>query len=95
MAKTEKTEDQTQEQEQTEAPVVEQEAPKEKMITVRLPIIPGVEKQEAVFVSVNDREWVVPRGIDMELPECAVEVLRHSEDMQIEAIRYQFEKNQQ
>ena len=61
----------------------------EKLVKIRLPIIPGKEKQEAQFVRVNNRTWVIPRGVEMEVPECVVEVLRHSEDMQLEALKYQ------
>lgn len=57
----------------------------EKKVKIRLPLIPGAEKQEALFVGVNDREWVIPRGKEMEVPECVVEVINHSEEMQIQA----------
>jgi hypothetical protein len=57
----------------------------EKMVKIRLPLIPGAEKQEALFVSVNDREMVIPRGKTVEVPECFAEVIDHSEEMQIQA----------
>ena len=57
----------------------------EKMVKIRLPLIPGAEKQEALFVSVNDREMVIPRGKTVEVPECFAEVINHSEEMQIQA----------
>ena len=57
----------------------------EKMVKIRLPLIPGAEKQEALFVSVNDREMVIPRGKTVEVPECFAEVISHSEEMQIQA----------
>jgi len=61
----------------------------EKKVRIRLPIVPGVAKQEAVFVGCNTRTWVIPRGVEMEVPECVVEILQHSEDAQLEAMRFQ------
>ena len=60
-----------------------------KMVKIRLPIIPGQAKQEALFVGCNTRTWVIPRGVEMEVPECVVEILQHSEDAQLEAMRFQ------
>lgn len=61
----------------------------EKMVTIRLPIIPGKEKQEAQFVRVNDRTWVIPRGVPYTVPECVREVLENAEDAQAQALKYQ------
>ena len=52
---------------------------KEKMVKIRLPITK--DKTSDVFISVNNRTWLVQRGVEVELPECAVEVLRHQEEM--------------
>lgn len=50
----------------------------EKMVKVR---IPRTRKdQEDVFVSVNMRTWLVKRGVEVEVPECVAEVLRHQEE---------------
>ena len=76
-------------EEQTPAPVVEQEPPREKLVRIRLPLIPNVEHQEAQFVSCNGRDYVIPRGVDMEVPECIVEILRNSENAMLEAYRYE------
>lgn len=76
MAETKKT--------QTNEPAAEQE----KMVTIRLPLIPGVDKQEALYVGVNDRSWVIPRGIPMEVPECVAEVIDHSETEAFRAAEY-------
>ena len=51
---------------------------KEKMVKIRLPI---TRDKSDVFISVNNRTWLVQRGVEVELPECAVEVLRHQEEM--------------
>ena len=52
---------------------------KEKMIKIRLPRTRDDEGDE--FISVNNRRWQIQRGVEIELPECAVEVLRHREEM--------------
>ena len=60
----------------TEAPKTE--APKEKMVKIR---IPRTKKEEDdVFVSVNLRTWLIKRGVEVEVPECVAEVLRHQEE---------------
>lgn len=55
------------------------ETPKEKMVKIRIPRIKA--NQEDVFVSVNERTWIVKRGVEVEVPECVAEVIRHSEEM--------------
>lgn len=59
-----------------------------KMVKIRLPIIPGQAKQEALFVGCNTRTWVIPRGVEMEVPECVVEIINHSEEQMIEAAKF-------
>ena len=54
------------------------EAPKEKMIKIRIPRTKA--DQEDVFVSVNLRTWLIKRGVEVEVPECVAEVLRHQEE---------------
>jgi hypothetical protein len=52
---------------------------KEKMVKIR---IPRTKKdEEDVFVSVNLRTWLIKRGVEVEVPECVAEVLRHQEEM--------------
>ena len=55
------------------------EAPKEKTVKIRIPKFKA--NQEDVFVSVNERTWIVKRGVEVEVPECVAEVIRHSEEM--------------
>lgn len=55
------------------------EAPKEKMVTIRIPRVSA--KQEDVPVWVNERSWIVKRGVEVEVPECVAEVIRHQEEM--------------
>ena len=61
----------------TEATVAE--PPKEKMYTVKLPKIKA--GQEDVPVWVNERSWIIKRGVEVEVPECVYEVLKHQEEM--------------
>ena len=55
------------------------EAPKEKMVKIRIPRISA--KQEDVPVWVNEKSWLIKRGVEVEVPECVAEVLRHQEEM--------------
>ena len=55
------------------------EAPKEKLVKIRLPKVSA--KQEDVPVWVNERSWLIKRGVEVEVPECVAEVLRHQEEM--------------
>lgn len=75
------------------APITENMPPEgEQMVTIRLPLIPGVDKQEAQYVGVNDRSWVIPRGVTMEVPACVVEVLENAETEAIRAAEYRAKK---
>ena len=63
----------------------------EKMVKIRLP---RNRKEEGdMFVSVNERTWIIKRGVEVEVPECVAEVIRNSELMQEEA--YEFDKASQ
>ena len=55
------------------------ETPKEKMVKIRIPRIKA--NQEDVFVSVNERTWIIKRGVEVDVPECVAEVIRHQEEM--------------
>ena len=61
-------------------------APKEKMVKIRIPRTKA--NQEDVFVSVNMRTWLIKRGVEVEVPECVAEVLRHSEEMMENIMRF-------
>ena len=54
------------------------EAPQEKMVKIRIPR--SKADQEDVFVSVNLRTWAIKRGVEVEVPECVAEVIRHQEE---------------
>lgn len=63
-----------------------EETPKEKMVTIRLPLTK--EDTRPVYVRVNGRKFGIPRGQKVTVPECVAEVLEHSEEQMLEAIRY-------
>jgi hypothetical protein len=58
----------------------------EKKVKIRIPHTR--ENNADVFVSVNDRTWVIKRGEEVEVPECVVEVLRHQEEALATAYNY-------
>ncbi len=51
----------------------------EKLVKIRLP--KERRDQEDVFVSVNERTWLIKRGVEVEVPECVAEVLQNRERM--------------
>lgn len=57
---------------------------KEKMVKIKL--FRDDERYKApVFVGVNGRTWLIPRGVEVEVPECVDEVLRNSANAEAEA----------
>lgn len=63
----------------------------ENMVKIKLPR--NRKAEDDMFVSVNERTWLIKRGIEVEIPECVAEVIRNSELMQEEA--YEFDKASQ
>lgn len=55
----------------------------EKLIKIRLP--KEKRDQEDVFVGVNERTWLIKRGVEVEVPVCVAEVLENRE-MMLESI---------
>ena len=51
----------------------------EKLVRIRLP--KERRDQEDVFVGVNERTWLIRRGIEVEVPECVAEALENREMM--------------
>ena len=51
---------------------------KEKMVTIFLPKTKPDEDDERVWV--NNRSWQIKRGVQVEVPECVAEVIRHKEE---------------
>lgn len=52
---------------------------RERRVRIRLPRERC--EQEDVFVGVNDRSWLIKRGVEVEVPECVAEVLENREMM--------------
>ena len=50
---------------------------KEKMVKIRIPKERGNDSD--VYVSVNERNWLIKRGVEVEVPACCAEVLRNQE----------------
>lgn len=63
------------------------EAAKEKTVKIRIPRTKA--DQEDVPVWVNDRSWIIKRGVEVEVPECVAEVLRHQEEALEEIMLFQ------
>ena len=62
---------------------------KEETVKIKLP---RDRKDEGdVFVSVNERTWLIKRGVEVEVPVCVAEVLEHQEQMQEEAYNFDAE----
>ena len=71
--------------------IQEPQAPQEEeQISIRLPLTK--ELQDDVFVRVNQRTWLIKRGVTVKLPACAVEVLEHSEQATMDGLRYMAQK---
>ena len=51
----------------------------EKTVKIRLP--KERRDQEDVFVGINERTWLIKRGVEAEVPECVAEVLENREIM--------------
>lgn len=60
---------------------------KEKMVTVKLPRLKG--DNEAMYVSVNERNWLIPRGVEVEIPECAALIIQQAEEAEEAAFAYE------
>ena len=73
------------------AETIKTETPKEKMVKIRIPRTRANE--DDVFVSVNMRTWLIKRGVEVEVPECVAEVLRHQEEALEEIMLFE-EQNQ-
>ena len=50
----------------------------EKLVKIRIPRLR--QDDPDVYVSVNNRDWLIKRGVEVEVPESVVEVLRHQEE---------------
>lgn len=58
----------------------------EKMVKIKLPRIR--DREEDVFVSINERTWMIKRGVEVEVPQCVASVIADSEAMEEEAYAF-------
>ena len=55
----------------------------ETMVTIKLPRIKG--ESDSVYVSINERDWLIKRGVSVEVPECVAKLIEQQEQAQEEA----------
>lgn len=58
-----------------------------KKVKITLPVLRG-EKDQRVFVGVNDETFMITRGKEVEVPDYVAEVLRNSDNALNEADAY-------
>lgn len=63
----------------------------EKTVKIKLPR--ERRDQEDVFVGVNERTWLIKRGVEVEVPACVAEVLMNRENMLESIMAFQNEKS--
>lgn len=56
---------------------VAENATEEKKVTIRLPRIKG--ESDTVYISINERNWLIKRGVSVEVPECVAQLLEEQE----------------
>ena len=64
-----------------------EETKTEKMVKIKLPL--SRTEKDDVPVGVNGRTWLIKRGVEVEVPECVAEVLKHKEEMLDLAMEYE------
>ena len=60
---------------------------KQKMVKVKIQRTKA--DQEDVFVSVNNRTFIIKRGVEVEVPDFVAEVLQHQEEMMEEIMLFE------
>lgn len=66
---------------------VEAKTPEVKKVKIKLPVLRG-QKDQSVFVGVNDETYQIIRGQEVEVPEYVAEIIRNSERALDEADAY-------
>ena len=61
----------------------------EKMVKIKLPL--SRTEKDDVPVAVNNRTWLIKRGVEVEVPECVAEVLKHQEEMLSQSMEFEAE----
>lgn len=57
----------------------------EEMVTIKLP---RTKDEDAHFVSVNERTWLIKRGVKVSVPVCCARAIELSEEMMEESDNY-------
>ena len=60
---------------------------KEKMVKIKLPL--SRTEKDDVPVGVNERTWLIKRGVEVEVPVCVAEVLQHQEEMLSQSMEFE------
>lgn len=61
---------------------------KGKKILVKLPLNRGQNANQDEFFSVNGKNYIIKRGVEVEIPEEVAEVIRNSEKAEEYALHY-------
>ena len=77
--------------EEVKEEIIEEMPIEEETVTIRLPKERGTD--EDVVVWVNDRRFLIKRGVNVDVPKCVAEVLENQERMLDE--RYAYEERTQ
>lgn len=67
---------------------VDNASTKGKKATVKLPRLMGQNAIQEEFFSVNGKNYIIKRGIEMEVPEEVAEVIRNNEQAEDYALNY-------
>lgn len=59
----------------------------EEMVTIKLPRTSKNDPDE--FVSINERTWLIKRGVAVEVPKCVAALIQCQEEMLEEIQEYQ------
>ena len=60
---------------------------KPKMVKIRLPLTRT--EQDDVYVAINGKSYLIKRGVEVEVPEAVLNVLKHREKMLAEAMAFE------
>ena len=60
----------------------------ERKVTVKLPRLPGQNANQEEFFSVNGKNYMIKRGIEVEVPEALAEVIYNADKADEYAMRY-------
>lgn len=63
----------------------------EKMVKVKIPL--SRNDKEDVFVGLNGRTFLIKRGEEVEVPEGVAEILKHREEVLMQAMEFEDQAN--